>query len=92
MAVRLSARDIRSSVGSNLALIREETNLNPWLINKTTLRSALTSLETVIPEDRDVWRVPYLASLLDQRMFYQYSANSTMETKISELIDSLVIS
>ena len=30
VVARLAARDVRSSVGANLALIQRETGLNPW--------------------------------------------------------------
>ena len=37
----LAARDLRSSLGSNLALVREETGLDPWVAGRAELRAAL---------------------------------------------------
>ena len=85
VAVRLAARDVRSNLGSNLAWIREETNMDPWSINKSTLRSLLTLVETETPTEADQWRVPYLASLLDQRLYYHYNAHNEMETIMSRV-------
>ena len=91
VAVRLAARDVRSNLGSNVEWKREETTMDPWSINKSTLRSVLTLIETEMPAEADAWRVQYLASLLDQRLYHHYNSNKEMEARLSELIDSLVI-
>ena len=90
VVARLAARDVRSSVGSNLAIIRDETKLDPWMLNKTTLSSTMTKIETAEPEDEDKWRISYLVSLHDQRLYHKYTADSQSEDRLSELIDSLV--
>ena len=37
----LAARDLRSSLGSNLALVREVSGLNPWVAGRPHLWAAL---------------------------------------------------
>ena len=40
---RLLARDIRSVIGRNLSLIKEETNLDPWSISTSKIKEALVT-------------------------------------------------
>ncbi len=42
-------------------------------------------------EDRDAWRAPYLAKLLESRLRAHYEADQAEEERIKGLIDSLVI-
>ena len=37
----LAARDMRNSLGSNLALVQEESKLNPWVAGRAQLGAAL---------------------------------------------------
>ena len=61
---RLSARDKRTNVGSNLDHIRCETGLDPWLYGGERIRDCLVSSnQNYIPES-DVWRVEYARKLL----------------------------
>ena len=41
----LAARDLRSSLGANLALVREETGLDPWVAGRGELQAALVAAE-----------------------------------------------
>ena len=41
MIVRVAARDVRSTVGKNLALLSEESGLDPWIATKGAMRKAL---------------------------------------------------
>ena len=47
VAALLAARDMRSSVGSNLAVLSEETGLNAWTCSAGQLRTALLLAEEV---------------------------------------------
>ena len=68
VAVRLAARDIRSPVGSNLALLRKESGgLDPWTCSPGQLKAALVKSEAVPVPDADTWRLPYLRRLLTER-------------------------
>ena len=46
VALLLAARDLRSYVGSNLALLREEScGLDPWTVSQCQLKKALLKKE-----------------------------------------------
>ena len=91
IAARLASRDVRSNIGSNIAMIREETGLDPWHVEKHVLKSILMIKERDIPPEEDKWRAPYLARLLDERLFQHYQSNKEEESRLSDLINSLVI-
>ena len=92
MAVRIAGRDVRSSVGSNLAVIRKESGgLDPWTCSPGQLKSALLRAETVPVPEQDAWRIPYLRRLLVERTTHYYNGDTHEEERIQSLIDSLVI-
>ena len=92
VAVRLAARDIQSSVGSNLALIRKESGgLDPWTSSPGQLKTALLKAEIVPVPAEDAWRIPYLRRLLDERTAHFYSGETKEEERVSSLINSLVV-
>ena len=92
VAVRLAARDIRSPVGSNLALLRQESGgLDPWTCSPGQLRAALLKSQTVPVPDGDRWRLPYLRRLLTERTNHYYAGDVSNEKRVAGLIDSLVI-
>ena len=37
----LASRDIRSTLGSSLTLLRDKTELDPWVVGKGQLKAAL---------------------------------------------------
>ena len=85
VAVRLAARDVRSSVGSNLALLRKESGgLDPWTVAPGQLRTALLKKEEAAIPARDAWRIPYLRRLLAERLQHFYNGDTKEE-------DSLVV-
>ena len=43
----LAARDMRSSLGSNLALVRQESGLDPWRVSLARLPAALEVADQV---------------------------------------------
>ena len=91
VAARLSARDIRTNMGSNLALIQEETNLDPWETNKTTIRAALRLKERKEIPSGDEWICAYLWKLLNEKLQYYYEGNIDEEMRTLTLINSLVV-
>ena len=92
VAVRLAARDIRSPVGSNLALLRKESGgLDPWTCSPGQLRAALVKSEAVPVPDEDTWRLPYLRRLLTERINHYYTGDVINEKRVAGLIDSLVV-
>ena len=87
----LAARDLRSSLGANLALVREETGLDPWVAGRAELRAALEVADQAPVPQQDSWRAPYLEKLLAARLRAHYEANTEEEQRLQGLINSLVI-
>ena len=87
----LAARDVRSNLGANLALVRAETGLDPWTTGRGELQSALEAADRAPVPQQDRWRVPYLGKLLAARLKAHYAAESEEEQRLQSLIDSLVI-
>ena len=61
---RLAARDLRSTTGSNLASLRMETGLDPWLYGGQRLRDSLMARHTAMFPVGEEWRIKYIQSLL----------------------------
>ena len=66
---RLAARDLRTSLGSNLRLLKEKSGLDPWIATPATMKRELRQgCQTEIPE-KEKWRLPYLEKLLNARLW-----------------------
>ena len=92
VAARLAARDKRSGVGSNLAVLCQDSGgLDPWTSSPGQLKAALLRGEAVEVPPQDAWRVPYLSRLLAARLKCYYSGDVKEEKQLMSLIDSLVI-
>ena len=87
----LAGRDIRSTTGKNLALVRDSSGLDPWVFGSARLKEELAKHETVDPPPQDQWRVKYLGSLFEQRQGKYYRGDREGVTRINELIDSLCV-
>ena len=87
---RLSARDIRTNIGSNLDSIRKETGLDPWIFGSRRIQEELrqNSVSQVVVKDK--WRVPYLDKLLTVRTEHFYRGDIENYRDINSLISSLV--
>ena len=86
---RLSARDVRTNLGSNLRAIQEETELDPWLFGGDRLRDELLRHHTTPVPQSDTWRLPLLEKLLTQRTFAFFN-NPEDIPELDQLINSLV--
>jgi hypothetical protein len=86
----LAARDLRSNVGSNLALVQEETGLDPWVAGRAELRAALEAADRAPVPQLDSWRAPALDKLLIARLQAHYAADREEEKRLTGLIDSIV--
>ena len=84
-------RDILSTTGKNLKMIREASGLDPWQASPASMKEALYTKELVeiLPQDR--WRAAYLHSLLRQQQEALTMALDFTVTQIQNLIESLVI-
>ena len=87
----LAARDIRSNLGSNLAMVQEITGLDPWVAGRRELQDSLEAADRVPVPLQDSWRVPTLEKLLSARLLAHYQADKEEETRLQCLINSLVI-
>jgi hypothetical protein len=87
---RYLARDMQSVTGKNLQLVHDLTNLDPWTTSYGKLKAALVTAEMVEVPQQDKWRLPYLCPLLAQRSEAHSSALEAEETRLDELIHSLV--
>jgi hypothetical protein len=56
MAALLPARDLRSTLGKNIALVEEETGQSVWTTSPE--RAILMERETLEPPLEDAWRQP----------------------------------
>ena len=86
----LASRDVRSSLSSNLALVRELSGLNPWMAGPAHLRAALEAADRVPVPQQDSWRAPLLEKLLVARLQAYYAADKAEEKRLQDLISSLV--
>jgi hypothetical protein len=83
---RYLSRDMQSVTGKNLQLVQDLTNLDPW----TTSYGKLKAAEMLEVSQQDKWCLPYLCSLLGQRSEAHSSGLEDEETRLDELIHSLV--
>ena len=72
----LAARDLRSTVSANLALVREVSGLDPWTAGKKELRAALEAAEQSPVPPQDSWRIPALHKLLTARLTAHFHADT----------------
>ena len=92
MMACLSARDIRTSLGSNLSHIREETGLDPWLFGGTRMKNALLIASKSEIPIKEIWRVPLLEKYIHERTIAHYNGDTSTEDTLNNLIYSLVTS
>ena len=85
------ARDIRSTTGNNLRILREEADVNIWTDSTASVRAKLAESETVEVAEIDKWRVRYLGILLEQRQQWHYMGEEEEVEKVQKLIDSLCV-
>ena len=82
------SRDIRTTTGNNLHLIRDLSELNPWACTSRQVKKVLGDRLSEVPV-LDIWRLPYLGKLLEQRGEFHHQMLDTSE--LTELIDSLCV-
>ena len=87
----LAARDVRSNLGSNLALVRTLTGQDPWTAPRWGLAFALEEADRREVPEQDRWRLPYLEKLLTLRLHASYSGEKEEVKRVQSLINSLVI-
>ena len=88
MLAHIVARDVRTTTGSNLHLIRNMTGLDPWSCLGIQVKKVLGEGLAEVPQ-QDKWRLLYLERLLDKRGEMYYRNEDT--TQLTELIDSICV-
>ena len=91
VAALLTARDLSSNVGANLALVREVAGLDPWSAGKKELMAALEVADRAPVPQQDSWRVQALQKLLNARLTAHFSEDTAEETQLQSFIKSIVI-
>ena len=91
VVARLAARDMRSNLGKNLALIRETSGLDPWVASIAQLRAVLGQIERREVPEGDLWRVGVLQKLLGERLLANFAADLEEDKRLEGLISSLVL-
>ena len=86
----VARQDIRTVTGSNLAMVRRETGLEPVLSSQGILRERLHQNIASVP-DMDKWRLDYLTKMLCERGEAHYRADDKEVARLSTLIDSVCI-
>ena len=90
-AARLSARDLRRTLGSDLSVLKSATGVDPWRTEKSVIRRKLMETERVPVGETDVWRVNFLQKLIVGRLEARNSNNRNEEERLQSLINSLVV-
>ena len=88
-AALLSARDRRTTLGRNIALVEELSGQDVWAASPDRVLSALIEHETVAPPLEDIWRLLYLVKLLKQREELHLMGMKEAEEKLQGVIYSL---
>ena len=85
---RMASRDIRTTLGSNLAHIRTETGLNPWEFGGERMKMELIKYNSSEVCENDEWRIGFLSKLLNQRLFEYYDGSQDCK-ELDGMINSL---
>ena len=91
VATLLASRDVRSTIGANLALVRSVTGLDPWTTGRNVLRAGLEAAKRAPVPPMDEWRIPALEKLLAATLTANYRADQVETDRLGELINSIVI-
>ena len=85
------SRDLQSTMGQNLNLVKKCSKLDPLLFGAYRIKERLKENEMVEIDRRDLWRIPYLRSLLGQHWDAACSADGVNTMYPRSLINNLVM-
>ena len=83
----LVSRNLQSTTGKNLKLIKERSGLDSWTESSHRLKKALHEKEVFV---EDTWRTPYWVSLLEQLQEAKVLVQDDRAKILQGLIDNLV--
>ena len=86
--VNIVGRDIRTTTGNNLHLVRDLTGLDPWSCSSGQVKKVLGDRLSKVPA-QDMWRLGYPVKLLEKRGEAHHQMLDTLQ--LTELIDSLCV-
>ena len=81
------SRDLRTTTGDNLALIEGITGLNMMTTTGRIVRETMRSTMKKVPNDADLWRIPYLQKMLFERGERYHLMEDTQD--LTEIINSV---
>ena len=86
LVANIVARDMGSTTGRNMAMVRRETQLNPWEASPIQVSNKLPTAE--VPQ-QDFWRLGLLDRYIAKRRSMEINLEDTAD--ITSLINSLCI-
>ena len=89
--LRFSSHDKKSTIGSNLDVLKRETSLDPREFGTKRIKEELILYHSVYAANIDVWRIKYLDKLLSARTSAYYLGDTDNYDDLNNLIHSLVI-
>ena len=87
----LTARDLRTTTGKNLKIVKEASGLDPWTASVAEIKEAIMENEQVEVAPEHQWKIPYLEKLLLFMQEFKYKGMDKEQEELKELINSLVI-
>ena len=69
----LRAAELAEPGGSNIRIVEEASGLSIWSSTTAQVRLAVKQNKLVPVPPTDMWRLPYLRRLLEQRLLHHYS-------------------
>ena len=91
-AALLQARDLRTTLGRNIAYVERLTGRDIWTVAPGHVRSILMETESVTPDPQTAWRLPYLTKLMIHRGELHSQGMVAEEERVQTLINSLCVS
>ena len=87
----LVSRDLRSTTGKNINFVNTVSRGNVWHDSMSKIKSGLKDFGFASVPEKEVWRVPYLETLLQQRQEWHYRGEIEEEEAVQSLIESLCV-
>ena len=87
----LVSRDLRSTTGKNINFVNTVSRGNVWYDSMSKIKNGLKNFGSASVPEKEVWRVPYLETLLQQRQEWHYRGEIEEEEAVQSLIESLCV-
>ena len=87
----LAGCDLWTTTRANIRMVEEASGLSVWNSTTSQVRRAVKQNELRPVPAGDMWRLPYLKRLLEQRLQHHYSGEIQEEARIQSLIEYLCV-